>query len=157
MVAEEVRNLARRSSEAANETTLMIESSIDKVTAGTKIATSTAEALDTIVNGVSEITTLVDEIAIASKEQSEGIGQVTEGLAQISDVVQTTSATAEETAAASEELSGQAELLKSQVSRFSLKNQSDSVNQDVMKMLEDFNKKPSEKKIMLTDSEYEKY
>jgi methyl-accepting chemotaxis protein len=48
VVAEEVRNLAARSAKAANETTDLIESTIAKVNAGTKIATDTAEALNII-------------------------------------------------------------------------------------------------------------
>lgn len=121
VVAEEVRNLAARSANAANETTDMIEGSIKKVEVGTKIANETAEALNMIVDGISSATELVSKIAIASKEQAIGVDQINQGISQISDVVQTTSATAEETAASSEELSSQADMLKSQVATFKLK------------------------------------
>ena len=123
VVAEEVRNLAARSANAAKETTGMIEDSILKVADGTKIANETANALNSIVSGVSEAANLVSDIAVASNEQAIGVEQVNQGLMQISDVVQTTSATSEETAAASEELSGQAEMLKSKVMNFNLKRQ----------------------------------
>jgi len=123
VVAEEVRNLAARSANAAKETTGMIEDSILKVADGTKIANETANALNSIVSGVSEAANLVSDIAVASNEQAIGVEQVNQGLMQISDVVQTTSATSEETAAASEELSGQAEMLKSKVMNFKLKRQ----------------------------------
>ncbi len=122
VVAEEVRNLAARSANAAKETTELIEGSIRKAAAGTKIADGTAEALSNIVSGVEKTVQLVGEIAVASNEQATGIAQVNRGIEQLSDVVQTNSATSEETAAASEELSGQADMLKAMVSQFKLKN-----------------------------------
>lgn len=155
VVAEEVRNLAGRSSTAANETTQMIESSMEKVAVGTEIASNTASALSKIVEEVNHVASLVDDIAQASKEQSENVDQVNLGLTQISDVVQTTSATAEETAASSEELSSQADLLKAQVAKFRLKKYHDiaDINPDVMSMLDTFNQDHS----VESESEFEKY
>ncbi|MDD2421569.1 MAG: methyl-accepting chemotaxis protein, partial [Heliobacteriaceae bacterium] len=121
VVAEEVRNLAARSASAARETTDMIEGSIKKTEAGTRIANETAEALGRIVEGVSKMAALVADIAVASNEQATGIAQIDKGVEQISQVVQTNAATSEEGAAAAEELSSQAELLKGQVGKFTLK------------------------------------
>ncbi len=124
VVAEEVRNLAQRSANAAKETTAMIESSISKAKAGTRIANDTADALRGIVKGVEQATELVAGIARASNEQATAVAQVNRGIEQVSQVTQTNSATAEESAAASEELSGQAQILKEMVGRFSLRGQS---------------------------------
>ncbi len=121
VVAEEVRNLAAKSANAASETTTMIEGSMKKAEAGTKIASGTAEALVKIVEGVDKAAVLVAEIAAASNEQATGVAQINMGVEQVSQVVQTNSATAEESAAASEELSSQAEMLKEMVGRFSLR------------------------------------
>ena len=121
VVAEEVRNLAARSAEAAKDTTDLIEGSITKVQAGTKIANETASALSEIVTGIDKAADLVGDIAKASNEQASGITQINKGIEQVSMVVQNNSATAEESAAASEELSSQAELLKEMVGRFKLR------------------------------------
>ncbi len=122
VVAEEVRNLAARSANAANETTSLIEGSIEKVEAGTQIANETAHALSSIMEGSEKSLELLNGISIASGEQASGIAQINKGIEQLSQVVQTNSATAEEGAAASQELSSQAELLKSMIGNFKLKN-----------------------------------
>ncbi len=146
VVAEEVRNLAARSADAAKETTDMIENSIRKVEDGTKIANETAQALNKIVEEVAQAAELVNEIAVASNEQATGIAQVNQGIMQVSEVVQTNSATSEEGAAASEELSSQAELLRESVARFKLKKTEksngrfDSLSPEIMRMLEDLSK-----------------
>ncbi|MBC3797948.1 methyl-accepting chemotaxis protein [Acetobacterium tundrae] len=121
VVAEEVRTLAARSAEAAKETTLLIEGSIAKAQAGTKIADETAAALSEIVDGIEKVTNLVGSIAEASNEQATGIAQIDTGIEQVAQVVQQNSATAEESAAASEELSSQAEMLKEMIGRFQLR------------------------------------
>jgi methyl-accepting chemotaxis protein len=127
VVAEEVRNLAARSANAAKETTVLIESSVEKVEAGSQIANETAQSLERIVTEIGKTTALVGNIATASNEQASGITQVNQGVGQIAQVTQTNTATAEQSAAASEELAGQAELLKEMVQRFKLKN-SDRTN-----------------------------
>jgi len=126
VVAEEVRNLAARSASAAKETTEMIEDSIKNVEAGTAIAKQTSDALNKIVEDVTQVAKLIDDIAIASNEQSASIDQINQGIMMVTEVIQKTSATSEESAAASEELSSQAEMLKEQVLRFKLRKSGSS-------------------------------
>ncbi|MCB2198734.1 HAMP domain-containing protein [bacterium] len=120
VVAEEVRNLAQRSAKAAQETTALIEGSVEKTKAGEKIASETAESLSSIVESITKVTDLIGEIDSASREQAQGIDQVAEALGQVDQVTQSNTASAEESAATAEELSGQASQLQVMLSRFIL-------------------------------------
>ncbi len=120
VVAEEVRDLAGKSAQAAQNTSELIANSTDAVHTGTEIAQNTADVLLGVVNSIQSVVDAIDQIAVVSNEQSESVEQVSEGINQISVVVQTNSATAEEGAAASEQLSAEAACLKDLVNHFTL-------------------------------------
>ena len=120
VVADEVRTLAGRSQNAVNETTTLIQDSIERVETGSSIAESTSSSLDAIVISSGEVSAIIDGISASSKEQAEAITNISDGLAQIAKVTQNNSAVSEETAAASEELNTQAEMLRQLVSFFKL-------------------------------------
>jgi methyl-accepting chemotaxis protein len=128
VVAEEVRNLAARSAQAARETADLIEGSVSKAENGVDIAQRTAEALSEIVGGITKTTDLVAEIAAASNEQSQGIGQINQGLNQIESVTQQNTANAEESAAAAEELASQAQHLRQLLAQFQLRNKMETAH-----------------------------
>ena len=116
VVAEEVRALAQRSAQAAKETTTSIEDSIQKSARGAGMCSTVEQSLRQIVDKARQMDEVIGEIAIASSEQSKGIGQITTAVSQMDKVTQANAGSAEETASASEELNAQAVELKHAVS-----------------------------------------
>ena len=86
VVADEVRNLASKSAEASKNTAALIESSIQAVQNGTRIAGETAESLMQTVDGAREVITTVEKISEASAMQASSINQIMLGIEQISNV-----------------------------------------------------------------------
>ena len=115
VVAEEVRNLALRSAEAAGNTAEMIEGTVAKTREGSNLAEETGEAFSRVVETFSKVGELAGEIAAASTEQSQGLGQINTAVTEMDKVTQQNAATAEESASASEEMSAQAEQMKAMV------------------------------------------
>lgn len=111
VVAEEVRNLAQRSANAARETAGLIEDSIVKSERGVQISAKVAEGLEAIGHQIREIDTLVAEIAQASMEQSNGVTEVNKTVLRLNETTQSNAAAAEESAATVEELAAQVEAL----------------------------------------------
>lgn len=112
VVAEEVRNLAQRSAEAAKSTADIIEQSIDQVRKGNSITSETNKAFEDILDKVKKVGDITGEIALASKEQATGVQQISEAMGQVDQITQTMASNSEESAAASEEMSAQAVQMK---------------------------------------------
>ncbi len=122
IVADEVRDLAGKSAQAAQSTTELIQASISAIEQGVAHAQSTASNLVSVVGLSNETSELIQEISTATNGQAQFIEQITSGLDQISAIVHTNSATSQESAAASEELTTQAVLMNQLVSTFKLSN-----------------------------------
>lgn len=117
VVAEEVRNLAQKSSEQAQITSRLITESGSRTEEGTRQAREANDALQAILTSVDKVTNLVREISAASKEQAQGIEQINTAVLRMDQVVQQNSASSEESASASQQLSAQAYQMKALVEK----------------------------------------
>ena len=115
VVADEVRSLAQRAAQAAQETTGLIQDSVKRAQEGAAVGGEVGQALNAIVSDVSTVTELINGIAKASREQAQGVQQVNTAVSQMNAITQQTAASAEQTASASEELSAQAQAVRAAV------------------------------------------
>jgi len=115
VVADEVRNLAQRSAQAANETAQLISDTIERVKKGTELNTELTESFVKVNDSSMKVAQLVEQIAQASSDQAKGVDQINSAMTQMDKVVQQNAANAEESASASEELSSQAQVLQQTV------------------------------------------
>ncbi len=120
VVASEVRNLAQRSAAAAKEIKTLIDNSVEKVDAGTKLVDQAGTTMQEVVESIRRVTDIMAEISAASQEQTAGIEQVQQAVTQMDETTQQNSALVEESAAASESLHEQATKLAQVVSVFKL-------------------------------------
>jgi methyl-accepting chemotaxis protein len=120
VVASEVRNLAQRSAAAAKEIKVLIDQSVHNIQLGTDLVEQAGSTMRTLVENVHQVTTIVGEIAVASREQSEGIDQVNTAIVQMDQVTQQNAALVEEAAAATQSLQDQADELTQTVSIFKI-------------------------------------
>ncbi len=118
VVADEVRNLAARSAEAARDTGTLIGHSLHDVKTGTESTNLAISAMQVISECIQSIKMLMDEIAIASVQQSEMIVSVENRIKEVSKVIQSNSDAAEESALISNELSNQSKTLNQLISQF---------------------------------------
>ena len=120
VVAEEVRALARRSAEAARQTSERIGEAVHQTKTSAAIGDDVLGAFGTITGQVQELRTAMLRVAEASAAQTEGVQQISTAIGDVSEVTQRTAANAEESAAAGTELGAQAVRLRQLVEGFAL-------------------------------------
>jgi methyl-accepting chemotaxis protein len=120
VVASEVRNLAQRSAIASKEIKLLIDDSVEKVDAGSRLVSQAGTTMDEIVASVKLVTTIMDEISSAGQEQEVSIQQINQAIMEMDTVTQQNAALVEQAAAAAESLQDQAGNLEQVVKVFKL-------------------------------------
>ncbi len=100
VVAGEVRSLAQRSAAAAREIKSLISANVEQVEAGSTLVQNAGATMGEVVAAIRRVSQIVEEISVASTEQSTGVGQVGEAVTQMDQATQQNAALVEEMAAA---------------------------------------------------------
>ncbi|MBR1442511.1 MAG: HAMP domain-containing protein [Firmicutes bacterium] len=127
VVANEVRNLAAKSQEAAQKTAELITVALKNTEDGGVTVRKTADMIGSVIEQIDKIYGISNEVANKSRLQKEAIGEISNEINEIVEVVSVNTATSEESAAASEELASQAELFTKTVSSFKLKERRNDI------------------------------
>ena len=120
VVAAEVRNLAQRSAGAAHQIKQLIADSVEKVAVGSELVDEAGKTMTDIVASVRRVTDIMDNISVASREQSSGIANIGQAITQMDDMTQRNAALVEEAAAAAQSMQDEAQRLATVVARFKL-------------------------------------
>ncbi|MDR2456632.1 MAG: methyl-accepting chemotaxis protein [Deltaproteobacteria bacterium] len=112
VVAEEVRNLAIRSADAAKNTAKLIETTIANINAGSKMVNDTAHSFLVVTDNSQKVANLIGEVAEASKEQSLGITQISKAMGEIDRITQINAASAQQSAEIAQTLNDEEEKLR---------------------------------------------
>jgi methyl-accepting chemotaxis protein len=118
VVATEVRNLAQRSAAAAKEIKELINDSVEKVDAGSRLVNEAGATMAEVVASVKRVSNVINEITVASNEQASGIDQINQAITQMDEVTQQNASLVEEAAAAAGSLQEQAKHLVNVVKVF---------------------------------------
>ena len=97
VVAQEVRNLASRSADAANEIKELVEVAITQAKQGSLIADNMIKGYEELNKNITSTTQLIDSVAKDSNMQKEKIEQINDEISKIDKATQDSAKVAEET------------------------------------------------------------
>ena len=123
VVAGEVRSLAGRSAEAAREVQALITDAVNKAEMGNAQAAQAGTSMQEIVSGIQRVAGIVDEIALASREQASGLAQINQAVSHLDGGTQQNAALVERSSAAAAALQQQAHHLAEVADTFRLEEQ----------------------------------
>lgn len=113
VVADEVRKLAERSSNATQEIDDVIKNSVVQIDSGVSVSEQAGNRLKEVIEQISKIASQIAAISEATQEQSATMEENT-------SITESNAAAAEELASASVEMKSQATILKDLVDRFQI-------------------------------------
>lgn len=120
MVAQEVRNLAQRSADAAKNTETLIVESIARSKEGKKRLDELSGGIQSITSGTTTVSALAAQVQTGSREQTRAMEEIGRALTRIGDNTQKAAASAEESAAAGDHLTAASRALSDVVDRLSV-------------------------------------
>ncbi|MGL4476212.1 MAG: methyl-accepting chemotaxis protein, partial [Shewanella sp.] len=120
VVAGEVRNLAQRSAGAAKEIKELIRDSVGKVRDGTALVNQSGITLQEIVDSVSKVAMMINQISVAADQQSIGIQEVNKAVSQMDDMTQQNASLVEQVSAAGDAMTEQARSMRRQLGFFTM-------------------------------------
>ena len=120
VVAAEVRSLAQRSSEAAQQIKRLIGDSVATVDAGGELVNAAGSTMRQVVDAVQQVAVVIGRISSAGAEQNGEIAQINVALARIDDMTRQNAGLVDEARAGSQRLHQEGEALTQAVSRFRL-------------------------------------
>lgn len=120
VIADTVRQLAIKSSEEAQETARLLQSTLEAVATGKQLAADAADLLRNTSAASSQSVQATAKVLDTLTNQFSALEQLHAALEQINAAIQTNSASAEKSAAASQQLHAQSSALEQHVSVFTL-------------------------------------
>ncbi len=121
VVAAEVRKLAERSKDAADEIVKLAQES-------NNLSVNSNKKLEAVLPGVNKSNLFMKEISASSKEQRTGAGQINNAVQQLNQATQESASGSEEMASSAEELSSQAIMLRELIDYFKVEERLDKKN-----------------------------
>lgn len=120
VVASEVRALAQRSAEAANDIKTIIQTSTRHVGDGVRLVGDAGAALDRIVGGIVDVAGILQETSQTATSQSLSLSTVNATIAEIDKMTQANAALVEETSAAARTVVDQTSSIVAAAQRFTM-------------------------------------
>lgn len=120
VVANEVRELSRRSSGAAHDIKKLIDRTVHDMAEGSTLATATKQIMAEVESSAGQVNSLIRDIDSASREQSDGVEQIHAALADMEGLTQQNAALVEQATAAAIAFEDEAQTLDDMVSQFKL-------------------------------------
>lgn len=118
VVAGEVRNLAKRSADAAKEIRQLITTCVANMHTGSQEVELAEVSMKEIMESVIHVTNIMTEITSASDEQSIGINQIAQAVNEMDSVIQQNASMVENAASTAASVEEHANELNQMVSRF---------------------------------------
>lgn len=125
VVAAEVRGLAQRTADAANQVKSLISTSAKQVNEGSKLVNNAGMALEGIVTKVSETSNLIEKISSTSADQASALSEMADALGSLDSATQTNAALVEEMTAMSMTMDTKARDLEKALSQYTFSPNTD--------------------------------